>query len=108
MPSTNSILGGTISLFLPGIGLFLSKSKKLWGAAIFIGAIIADSLSIMLMSSGCFCLTIVLVLIPVLVHCGAAIFTYNTIVEEDKSGKPINARIMSPNERTVIIRDIKK
>jgi len=104
MPSTNSILGAIISLFLPGIGLLLSKTKKLLGIAVFIGAIIADTISMFLFSAGCICIMILMLLVPVLVHFGAAIFTYNTIVGEDKSGKPINVRIMSPNERTVIIK----
>ncbi len=90
MSSNKAIVGAIISLFLPGLGLLLSKNYKMKGVLIFILAIIADIVSVFVGAVLTLCLIgLVLFAVPPVIHILAAVYTHDKMVVEEKSGKPI-------------------
>jgi hypothetical protein len=90
MSSNKALVAALISFFLPGFGLFLSKQNKIKGLLIFIIAVIADVISIVIGLIFTLCLFGVLFFAaPLVIHILAAVHTHDVIVKEDKSGKPI-------------------
>ena len=85
-----ALLGAIISLFLPGIGLLLSKENKVKGVLIFVLALIADFLVVLFSTVLVICMIgVVMYLGVIIIHILACVHTYDTIIKEDKKGKPV-------------------
>ncbi len=84
------LFAGILSLFLPGLGLLLSKEKKVWGIAIFVGVLVVDIVISLIGMVGLFlCLIgpLLWLVIPV-IHALVAIHSYD-VVKKEQGGKPI-------------------
>lgn len=84
-----AVIGAVISLFLPGLGLLLSKNNKWLGILIFIVAIIADAICVglgFLGFTGFICvITLLLFIFPFVIpviHIIAAIHSFVVISGE--------------------------
>ena len=90
MTSNTPLLGALISFFLPGLGLLLSKENKFKGGIIFLIAMVADFVSIIVATVLTLCIVgIILYLAPLVIHFLAAIHTHDVLVKEEKGGKPL-------------------
>lgn len=87
--SDRAIIAALISLVLPGLGLLISKEKRMIGILIFVCAMIANGVFAVIGSIGLMCVVgaIFYVGIPV-VHVLACVHTYDTIKKEE-GGEPI-------------------
>ncbi len=88
--SNNIIVGAVISFFFPGLGLLLSKDKKMLGIMVFVGVMIAD-VAIMFVGGigAAICLVpgILFLLMPVF-NLVAALHTHDEL-QKESGGKPI-------------------
>ncbi len=86
--SDMSIIGGLVSLVLPGLGLLLTKEKKVSGIAIFVIAVLIDFLVLVFGAVGtllCIIGFMLWIIIPI-VHIVAALYTYDSIKKEQGMG----------------------
>ncbi|MBN2477668.1 hypothetical protein JXB01_00075 [Candidatus Micrarchaeota archaeon] len=89
-PKDKAILGAVISFFLPGLGLLLTENYDRFKAILmFIGLLIADMILFFVGTIGLLCVVgLFLYFVPLLIHIGAAVYTYDMFMKEQK-GKPI-------------------
>ena len=84
------LFAGIISLFFPGIGLLLSKEKKVMGVLIFVGVLVADVVIFLVgtvLTLLCFIGFILYFLTPIF-NVLAAIHSYD-VLKKEQGGTPI-------------------